>query len=42
MQNLQSAPGGVAIIALAFIISENRRAVPFRVPNPSSARHHRA
>src|ERR1700722_9829399 len=30
MQNLQSALGGAAIIALAFIISENRRAVPWR------------
>jgi CNT family concentrative nucleoside transporter len=30
MQNLQSALGVAAIIALAFIISENRRAVPWR------------
>jgi concentrative nucleoside transporter, CNT family len=30
MPNLQSALGVVAIIALAFIISENRRAVPWR------------
>jgi concentrative nucleoside transporter, CNT family len=30
MQNLQSALGVAAIIALAFVISENRRAVPWR------------
>jgi concentrative nucleoside transporter, CNT family len=30
MQSLQSALGIVAIIAVAFIISENRRAVPWR------------
>src|SRR5271168_3572504 len=30
MQNLQSALGVCAIIAIAFIISENRRAVPWR------------
>jgi len=30
MQSLQSALGVVAIIALAFLISENRRAVPWR------------
>jgi CNT family concentrative nucleoside transporter len=30
MQNLQSALGVVAILAIAFIISENRRAVPWR------------
>ena len=30
MQSLQSALGVVAIVAIAFIISENRRAVPWR------------
>jgi nucleoside permease NupC len=30
MQNLQSALGVFAIIAIAFLISENRRAVPWR------------
>ncbi len=30
MQNLQSALGVVAILAIAFLISENRRAVPWR------------
>ena len=30
LQNLQSALGVVAILAFAFLISENRRAVPWR------------
>src|ERR1041385_5053744 len=30
MPNLQSALGVVAIVAIAFMISENRRAVPWR------------
>jgi concentrative nucleoside transporter, CNT family len=30
MQSLQSALGVVAIVAIAFIVSENRRAVPWR------------
>lgn len=30
MQSLQSALGVAAIVAIAFIISENRRAVPWR------------
>jgi len=30
MQSLQSALGIVAIVAIAFIMSENRRAVPWR------------
>jgi CNT family concentrative nucleoside transporter len=30
MQNIQSVVGVIALLGLAFAISENRRAVPFR------------